>query len=142
MKTKQLLLFFLFAVSLFSCKKESTQAENEKNIKKQWGLDQYLVNGVDKTGSLVISSYSESYTDNSKYDRSFTDKNGSKITQNGSFSFESAQQLHISGVGSIEFSNNNTISSSHYNILKLTDTQLWYSFTNGGDSHELRLSRK
>ena len=141
MKTKQLFLFLLFAGFLFSCKKESTQAENEKNIKKQWKLDQYLVGGVDKTGTLTISSYTESYTDNSKYDRSFTDKNGSKVTQNGSFSFESAQQLHISGVGSIELSNNNTVSSSYYNIVKLTDTEYWYSFSNGGEKHELRLSK-
>lgn len=144
MKMKQLLLAFsAFTLLLFvGCKKENTLAENEKNIKKLWKLDQYLVNGTDKTSSLVISGYDESYTDNSKYDRSFTDKNGSKVTQNGNFQFDGAQKLRISGVGSIEFTDNNTASSSYYDIIKLTDTQLWYYYMNGSEKHEFRLSRK
>lgn len=142
MKTRQLLLLLLVACSLVSCKKENTLADNEKNIKKLWKLDAYLVNNTNKTGELTISAYSESYADNGKYDRSYTNKNGTKITQPGSFKFESAQQLHISGVGSIEFTNNNTVSSSYYNIIKLTETELWYSFTNGNEKHEFRLSRK
>jgi hypothetical protein len=123
------------------CKKD-VLAENQKNIKKLWKLEQYLVNAVDKTTSLQISSYDESYTDNQKYDRSYTDKNGNKQVQNGSFEFESATRLHVSGVGSIEFTNGATASSSYYDIIRLTDTQLWYSYTNGGNKHEFHLSRK
>jgi hypothetical protein len=144
MKTKLIALsvFLAFAVfGLTSCKKDEL-SENKKNIKKLWKLDQYQVNGTDKTGSLLISGYNESYTDNQKYDRSYTDKNGTKIVQNGSFEFESANRLHISGVGSIEFSSDGTASSSYYDIIKLSDTQLWYSYTNGGKKHEFHLSRK
>lgn len=127
MKTKSLLALFVFSLLIFgasSCKKDVLTA-NEKNIKKQWKLDAYLLNSVDKTASLTISAYSESYTDNAKYDRSYTDKNGTKVTQNGSWEFESAQRLHISGIGSIEFTANGTASSSYYDIIKLTETELW-----------------
>ena len=145
MKMKTLFAFALLAISvlsLTSCSKETTLEENQKNIKKLWKLDQYLVNGVDKTSSLVITGYTESYSDNLKYDRSFTSRNGDNITQNGSYKFESNSQVHVSGVGSIELTNGNTVSSSYYNIIRLTETQLWYSYTNGNDKHEFRLSRK
>ncbi len=142
MKTKRLFFLAFLVLGIFSCKKDNTLAENEKNIKKLWKLDQYLLNSVDKTSTMLVADYNESYTDNSKYDRSYTDKDGRKVTQNGSFEFEGAQKLKISGVGSIEFTNNNTASSSYYNIIKLTDSQLWYSYTNGSNNHEFHLSRK
>lgn len=145
MKTKTLLPLLLFSFLLsgmIACQKEASLAENEKNIKKLWKLDAYLVNTVDKTGSLTVSAYNESYTDNQKYDRSCTDKNGNKILQTGTWKFETANRLHVSGVGSIEFTNNSTVSSSYYDITKLTETEFWYSFTNGGNKHEFRLSRK
>jgi hypothetical protein len=144
MKNKLLLSFSFLALLLIGvagCKKD-VLAENQKNIKKLWKLEQYLVNGVDKTGLLQITSYDESYTDNRKYDRSYTDKNGNKQVQNGSFEFESSNQLHVSGVGSIEFTSGATASSSYYDIIRLTDTQLWYSYTNGGNKLEFHLSRK
>ena len=144
MKTKFLItisFLTLVLISTISCKKEASN-QNEKYIKKNWKLDQYLVNSVDKTSALVISGYDESYTDNLKYDRSFTDKNGAKVIQNGSFEFENATRLKVSGVGSIEFTNNNTASSSYYDIIKLDDTQLWYSYTNGNEKHEFRLSKR
>ena len=138
----RLLTLCLFFIGFASCQKDSSLAQNQKNIKKLWKLDQYFVNSVDKTSSLLISSYDESYTDNGKYDRSYNDKNGNKVVQNGSYSFENANHLKISGVGSIEFSNSGTASSSYYDIQKLTETELWYSYTNGNDKHEFRLSRK
>ncbi len=145
MKTKQLLSLFLIAfllIGAIGCKKEANLAKSEHNIKKLWKLDLYLVNSVDKTGSLTISAYNESYTDNKKYDRSYTDKNGGKVVQNGTWEFENTKRIHVSGVGSIEFTSNGTVSSSYYDIIKLTETELWYSFTSGGNKHEFRLSRK
>jgi hypothetical protein len=128
-------------VSTFGCKKD-VLGENQRHIKKLWKLDQYLLNGADKTASLLISSYDESYTDNGKYDRSYTDKSGTKQVQNGSFAFESASLIHVSGVGSIEFTNAGSASSSYYDIIRLTDSDFWYSYTNGSNKHEFHLSRK
>jgi hypothetical protein len=143
MKTKTgiFLLASLFLLSLAGCKKDEL-GEAQKNIKKLWKLDKYLINSVDKTSSMIITNYTESYTDNMKYDRSYDNPNGQKITQNGSYEFETSSRLKISGVGSIEFTNNGTASSSYYNILRLTDTELWYNYTNGSSVHEFRLSRK
>jgi hypothetical protein len=144
METKNILSSLLILFLLFGaigCKKD-TLAENQKNIKKLWKLDQYLVNSEDKTSSLVVTNYNESYTDNKKYDRSYTDKNGNKVVQNGTWEFDNDNRLHVSGVGSIEFTNSETASSSYYDIIKLTESQLWYSFTNGGKRQEFHLSRK
>lgn len=138
---KLLFSFLTLSLVFISCSKEDTLAQNQKNIKKLWKLDNYLMNGVDKTADLIATGYEESYQDNAKYDRSF-DKNGNKTTQNGNFSFENATRLKISGVGSVEMTDNNTTSSSYYDIITLNETQFWYSYTNGGVRHEFRLSRK
>lgn len=46
----------------------------------------------------------------------------------------------ISGVSSIEITEAaGTVSSAHYNVLKLNEDEFWYSFTNGGATHEFRL---
>jgi hypothetical protein len=142
MNLRKLLFSFLTLSLVFaSCSKEDNLAQNQQNIKKLWKLDNYLMNGVDKTADLIATGYEESYQDNSKYDRSF-DRNGNKVTQNGNFSFENATRLKISGVGSVEMTDNNTTSSSYYDIITLNETQFWYSYTNGGVRHEFRLSRK
>jgi lipopolysaccharide export LptBFGC system permease protein LptF len=145
MKIKHLLSFFFLAFVLISssCSKDNnTIAQNQQNIKKLWKLDNYLINGTDMTSMVTVTAYTESFQDNGKYDRSFTDKNNNKITQNGAYEFENANRLKISGVGSIEMSSHGTISSSYYDIVKLTETEFWYSFVNGNAKHEIRLSRK
>jgi hypothetical protein len=137
-----ILLSVLTVLSFSSCTKESSLVQNQKYIKKLWKLDKYLINAVDKTAELIATNYEESYQDDGKYDRSFDNRNGVKVTQNGAFEFENATRLKISGVGSVEMTNNGTVSSSYYNIIKLSDTELWYSFVNGNATHEFRLSRK
>lgn len=50
-------------------------------------------------------------------------------------------QININNIGSLELTDETTtVSASDYNILKLKDGELWYSFENGGDTHEFRLS--
>jgi hypothetical protein len=143
MKTRQLLCSLLALTLLFTACSKDSLAENEKNIKKSWKLEKYFIDGVDKTSTLYVTGYDESYTDqNRKYDRSFTDGNGNRRTQSGSWEFENANRVKISGVGSIEMSPAGTVSSSYYDLIRLTDAELWYSFVNGGSRHELRLSRK
>jgi len=53
---------------------------------------------------------------------------------------EDQRSLHISDVRSIEdFSNaHSTLSSAVLYILKLTESEYWYEFENGGDNHEFR----
>jgi hypothetical protein len=136
-----LALLFLTILGFTGCKKDELTV-NKKNIVQLWKLDQYLINDVDKTSSLLISNYEESYSDNVKYSRAFRDKNGANQTMDGTYEFTNATRLKISGVGSIEFTAAGTASSSYYDIIKLTETQFWYSYTNGNMKHEFRLSKK
>ena len=146
MKTRMLLHFIILSVlsiSVISCQKEDALFANQKSIKKSWALQQYLHNNVDHTSAMTITGLDESYTDNNKYDRSYTDKNGNKVVETGTFVFENAEKIHISGVGSMELSPEvGTVSSSTYNVIKVTDTQLWYYFMNGSDRHEFHFTRK
>jgi hypothetical protein len=140
-QTIALSALFVFTMLFTGCKKDELTL-NKNNIVQLWKLDQYLINDVDKTSSLLISNYQESYSGDQKYDRTYTDKNGANQNQNGSYEFSNATRLQISGVGSIEFTNAGTASSSYYDITKLTETQFWYSYTNGNMKHEFRLSKK
>jgi hypothetical protein len=133
----------LFLFGITSCTKENVLADNQKSIKKSWTLQQYLLNDADKTATLEITGYEESYTDNSRYDRSYTDRNGDRVTENGTYQFENATKLNITGIGSMEMSSQiGTVSTSYYNIIKVNDTQFWYYYTNGGDRHEFHLTKK
>ena len=146
MKTRNLLHFFILtmlSISVISCQKEDALTANQKSIKKSWGLEQYLHNNVDHTSAMTISGLNESYTDNNKYDRSYTDKNGNKVVETGSFVFENATEIHVSGVGSMELSAEvGSVSSSTYNVIKVTDSQLWYYYINGSDRHEFHFTKK
>lgn len=131
------------SISATGCNKEAALETNQKTIKKSWGLQQYLHNNADHTAAMTITALDESYTDNNKYDRSYTDKNGNKVVENGTYQFETADVLQVSGIGSIEISPEvGTVSSSRYNIIKLTDSDYWYYYTNNGDRHEFHFTRK
>lgn len=150
MKTAKLAQFVLLAVvALFtiSCTKFEDGgliSKTEKNIKKGWSLQKYLYNGVDETALVEFRDYTEHYSDNAKYDRSYTKQDGSKVAESGTWAFEKDQKrIMVSGVGSIRVSDKiGTVSSSYYNITKLTDSELWYTYTNGGDEHEFHLVKK
>jgi|CXWL01.1.fsa_nt_gi hypothetical protein len=113
-------------------------SKTEKNLKNNWKLVQYLKNGVDKTSTLLISNYLESYADNGIYSRSYTDKNGAPVSDDGRWIFsKDEKKLNISDVGSIEITlESGTVSSSYFSILKLDKNDYWYFFTNGGANHE------
>ena len=127
-----------------SCKKYSeggTLRKAEKNITKTWKLDSYYFNGVDKTSTLLITNFKETYAEGGTYTRTYTDSSGDPITQLGSWSLESKNALiKVSGTGSFELSvETSSVSASEYTILKLTKDELWYEFMNSTDMHEFHL---
>ena len=129
---------------LVSCKKYSeggTLKKAEKNIIQTWKLDSYYFNGVDKTSTLLITNFKETYAEDGTYTRTYTDSSGDPITQLGSWSLESNNALiKVSGAGSFELSvETSSVSASEYTILKLTQEELWYEFMNGSDMHEFHL---
>ncbi len=151
MKTTKFLILIvlagLFAISLNSCKKYDEGGlvrKTEKNLKKSWTISKYLRNTSDETSILLIKNYQETYADNGSYSRSYLDKKGDQKSETGTWEFEKDQKkLTISGVGSIEITEQTgTVSSSYYNILKLDADEFWYYYTNGGDRHEFHLIKK
>ncbi|MCF8222668.1 MAG: hypothetical protein K9J25_05930 [Bacteroidales bacterium] len=141
----------ILAVILFSvsCNKSETYPQGgdvddaQVNLQKNWVLNTYFRNDVNETEQLIISSYSEEYTADGVYSRSYIKADASEVSEDGAYSFsDNMHELRISDVSSIsDFSeNNSTLSSSAYKILKLTESELWYSYLNGGDKHEFRFS--
>lgn len=131
-------------ILLASCNKfdeGGNVSDAETNLVKTWILETYLRNGVDETSSLLISGYTETYTQAGSYTRTYRDDENESETQTGQWAFqEDYKQLHLSGVGSIRFTQaSGTLSSSYYSILRLEENVFWYSFENGGDRHEFRL---
>ena len=105
-------------------------------------LSAYLRNGTDESNSLLISGYTESYSSDGSYTRTYTDEDNQVEVESGQWQMDSDNdQIDISNIGSLELTEEtNTVSASDYNILKLKDGELWYSFQNGGDTHEFRLT--
>lgn len=133
----------VLALGISACTKEQPLESAQKTIKKAWALQQYLHNNVDHTSAMTITGLDESYTDNNKYDRSYTDKNGSKVVETGTYIFEDAATIAVMGMGSMEISPEvGTVSSSKYNVIKLTDSEYWYYYMNGGDRHEFHFKKK
>jgi hypothetical protein len=129
---------------LTSCKKYDnggTKVRAEKNIKKAWELDAYYLDGQDRTSSLLISNFVETFNDDGFYSRSFIDASGDAKNGDGTWTLDNDKSLiNISGIGSFELTNEtSTVSASDYTILKLKKKELWYEFENGGNTHEFHL---
>lgn len=113
-----------------------------KRVVNTWKLEAYYWNGIESTSSLLISGYEESYSDGGNYSRSYIDKDGDFFSESGDWEFDDKKDnLVISGVSSIELSDNNsTVTNSRVTILRLKTKELWYEFENGGDTHEFHLT--
>lgn len=143
---KRLILIAFAAIAMLSCEKYEEgglKSKAEKRLSEgEWSLSSYLRNGTDETSLLVIFAYKETYNSDGTYSRTFTDEEGEIEVDAGQWQMDSNNdQIDISNIGSLELTDEtNTVSASDYNILKLKDGELWYSFENGGDTHEFRLS--
>jgi len=117
--------------------------EADVNLLNSWRLQKYLRNSEDETSVINISNYSEEYTEVDTYSRTYTNIDEEIVSETGNWAFsENSKTLHISNVSSIQdFSEaHSTLSSSTYTIIKLTASEYWYQFENGGDSHEFRFT--
>ena len=130
----------LFLILLANC--DNNDSTKDLLTSQNWILEQYSRNGLDNTGNIYISNYKEDYFMDGAYERSYRDINGDLISEKGKWEFKNRdKEIHISDVSSIrQFSaENSTVSSSIYNINKLSETALVYSYDNGGDNHQFRL---
>lgn len=110
----------------------------DNRLVNSWALQSYLLNGTDATSSINISDLKEIYHEDGTYERSYTDKDGAPFTESGVYELpDKADVINISSVSSLELSDqNSTVSSDHYNIKRLKKDEYWYSYTNGGATHE------
>ena len=145
-KYKYIVVAFLLGTAMQSCEKFADGGlvtKAEKRIANDWNLASYLRNGTDETSLIFISNYVEKYGDDGSYLRSYTENDGDIVSETGTYAFDADKiNMDISGVSSISgFSEaNSSVSSSTYTILRLTKDELWYSYSNGGDTHEFRMS--
>jgi hypothetical protein len=143
---KKLLLLAFTTVLMLSCEKYEEgglkRKAEDRLSENEWSLSAYLRNGTDESNSLLISGYTESYSSDGSYTRTYTDEDNQIEVESGQWQMDSDNdQIDISNIGSLELTEEtNTVSASDYNILKLKDGELWYSFQNGGDTHEFRLT--
>ena len=131
----------VFFAGLFSCQTFDNGGlvkKAEERVQNTWVLESYLRNGVDETNTLMISDLEERYDQEGNYSRSYIDTDQSEFSETGSWDFlEDEKELSISGVSSLPLSDlHSTVSSDYYTVLKLKKDQYWYSYTNGGDTHE------
>ena len=145
-KTKNLfgLLILIAAFISPSCKKYDNGGsirKAEKNITNSWKIQNYLMDGIDKTADLLITNFVETFGDSEVYSRSYNDASGDAKSETGTWSLvEEKSLINVSGTGSYELTaETSTVSTSDYTLLKLTDDELWYNFANGGSTHEFHL---
>ena len=141
MKNLMKLTAFVIVLSLASCQKFADGGLVKKadtRILTTWKFQSYLVNGVVATQTLVISGLTETYNDNGTYSRSYNDSDGLPFDESGQWNLDDKSEIvDISGVSSLELSDqHSTVSSDHYNILRLKSDEYWYSYENGGATHE------
>ena len=143
---KKLLLLAFTTVLMLSCEKYEEgglkRKAEDRLSENEWSLSVYIRNGTDESNSLLISGYTESYSSDGSYTRTYTDEDNQVEVESGQWQMDSDNdKIDISNIGSLELTEEtNTVSASDYNILKLKDGELWYSFQNGGDTHEFRLT--
>ena len=114
-------------------------------INGTWVLQTYFRNGTDETNKLFIKNYTETYVSPDKYGRTYLDSAGTaQYDTSGTYAFDADVNLDIKGVSSIQnFSAANTsVSSSTYIVDVLKVDQYWYSYTNGGDTHQFRMIKQ
>ena len=140
---------FLVIILFFSCKKYEngpliSLRGKTSRLTGTWALDQYLRNGNDETNLVLISNYTETYTEDGKLSRAYTEEDGDPFSETGAWEWDADKaQIKISDVRSVEWSDaNSTLSTSAYTIVRLTNKELWYTFENGGDKHELHLTKQ
>lgn len=143
-----LVLAGLFAMTLNSCKKYDEGGLISKADKRltanSWKLEKYLRNGNDETAQLLISNFSETFSESGTLTRSYTEPDGDPFSETGTWAFDSGKnQVKLTGVGSIELTaQTSTVSTSDYNIIRLKKEELWYYYDNGGSKHEFHFVKK
>jgi hypothetical protein len=142
MKIRWLLAAFFAFLSILGCRKVNL-ADSER-IANTWKLGRYVVNGMDKTGSLLVSDFTEKIEDYDFYGYSYWCINA---TQDSIVERGSSYQLYANGDSILFYASYQiplTIDDTiwHYRrckILRLSPTALVYEFRLNGSLHEFEM---
>ena len=117
-KYRSIFVALVLGVAMQSCEKFADGGlvtKAEKRIANDWKLTSYHRNGTDETSLIFITNYVEQYGDDGSYTRSYSNKDGDLVSEEGSYAFDADKiNMDISGVSSISgFSEaNSSVSSS------------------------------
>ena len=117
----------------------------EENLAGTYTLAVYLRNDVDETSTVMVTNYQETYAADGSLTRSYRDEEAVDVTDEGTYAFsEDFMQITFSDLSSVgEWSaEHSTLSTATINILRLNGEELWYSFVNGGDTHQFQLIKQ
>ena len=114
---KKLLLLAFTTVLMLSCEKYEEgglkRKAEDRLSENEWSLSAYLRNGTDESNSLLISGYTESYSSDGSYTRTYTDEDNQVEVESGQWQMDSDNdQIDISNIGSLELTEEtNTVSA-------------------------------
>lgn len=142
MKSNYIFAAILVLMSIFNCRK--VEISDNTRIAGTWKLNSYLVNGIDKTGALLISDFTEKIEKDNFYGYSYwwIDANQDSIVERWS-----TYQLYANGDSvyfytsfEIPLTTDDTV--SHYRfckILGLTKYTFVYEFQLNGRLHQFQM---
>ena len=105
----------------------SLRSKTER-VANTWAVDNYKINGKDYTS--LLTNYIETYSMKGAYNYTWGIIHGS-----GSWIFQKNFE-------EIKVTNSDSSDYKVLSILKLEENSFWYSYTDGGDKHELHLISK
>ena len=135
-------LFAAFAVLfLLSCGKYEdgpgiSLRSKSSRIAGSWTIDKKFENDIDVTSQWVGNGIDRTYefTRDGSYSKTTTYGSGTVSTDSGTWEFvNDDEDLKIS------YSNSGFTSVNTYKILRLTNSELWYSITDSTDTYETHL---
>lgn len=134
---KKTLLFAALIIMIASgCKKYPdgpaiSLRSKTARVSNTWKVEQYLLNGVDKTSDFNVDkrNYIETYTKDGKWSRSYIDPNGDPKSDAGTWTFDSKKEII----------NRDSGPTDQLHILKLKEKEFWFWYTDNGDKKEFHL---
>ncbi|TND10331.1 MAG: hypothetical protein FD123_579 [Bacteroidetes bacterium] len=142
-------VFIVSAATVTSCKKYEdgpmlSLRTKTHRVVNDWKLETYYLDDVNKTDSLGISNYTESFKDDGTVLRSFISVAGDTVSDTCTWAFANKKEnLELTGADSLEISEQiGFVTPANLKILRLKEKELWYSFEKNGATHEFHLLQK
>lgn len=142
-------LVFVISATVTSCRKYEdgpslSLRTKTKRVANEWKLDSYYQDDVNKTDSLAVLNFSETFKNDGTYSRTYNVVNGDTVALTGTWDFaDKKETLAITGVDSMFLSPAyGYVPVNALKILRLQNDELWYAVEKNGIRHEFHLVTK